>query len=58
MEQSYKFQEIINSPIVKATLKSLFNNKEIEISDGESWEQEEPENIEDEFDDTLEDLEN
>ena len=31
MEQSYKFQEIINSPIVKATLKSLFDDKEIEI---------------------------
>jgi len=30
MEQSYKFQEIVNSPIVKATLKSLFYDKETE----------------------------
>lgn len=31
MEQSYKIKEIIDSPIVKATLKSLFDGKETEI---------------------------
>lgn len=30
MEQSFQFQDIINSPIVKSTLKSLFEGKETE----------------------------
>lgn len=31
MEHSYRLNEIIKSPIVKATIKTLFNNQEIEI---------------------------
>ena len=30
MEQSYKFQEIVDSPIAKTTIKSLFDSKETE----------------------------
>lgn len=31
MEQSYRLNEIVNAPVVKTTIKTLFNNQEIEV---------------------------